>query len=118
MVEQLDLLGGALKLPNGTLSERPLTDRQQHALDYLTAAGHTGRTADEVGAELCARRGKHAAGDRCVWCAKAGNEVLRALRRHGKVKQLRNGTGCWVALELPEDAGDDRYPAFNQEIPF
>lgn len=100
MTEQLTINGGTvpLRAPGGP---KPLTARQQHALDVLTRAGHGGLTSDEVGAALCELRGKHPAGDRCVWCSSNGRGVLVALRKRKLVKQRRDGTGTWVALDLP-----------------
>ena len=91
-----------------------LTDRQQHALQLLQHAGRAGLTVDEVGAAWCERRGKHSADTRCTWCGQNGRDVLKALRRKGKVKQRRDGSGTWYALEgLVEPE-----PADRGEIPF
>lgn len=76
-----------------------LTERQQHALQLLQHAGRAGLTVDEVGAAWCAHRGKHSDDTRCAWCGQNGRDVLKALRRKGKVKQRRDGTGTWYALE-------------------
>jgi hypothetical protein len=73
-----------------------LTERQSFALDKLRAQLPDGLTADELGALLCERRGKHDAGIRCTWCASAGREVLSALRDRGLVRRRRGG--LWLSL--------------------
>ena len=80
-------------------AEKPLTERQEFALETLRNAGSAGLTADEVGAAWHHRQGKHDLEAICEWCGKTGNELLRALRKRKHVKQRRDGTGTWVALE-------------------
>jgi hypothetical protein len=94
--------------------DKPLTDRQQFVVELLQRAGREGLAADEVGANLCERKGKHPAGDRCEWCSKNGLQVLRSLRsRHGKVKSRRNGS--WYALDGVIEPDP---PGMTNEIPF
>lgn len=92
---------------------KPLTNRQQHALHQLQAAGHAGLTADQVGVEWHAAKGAHSADRRCDFCSSTGNELLRALRKRGLVKQRRDGSGTWVANGLPEQA-DSAYGEFPE----
>jgi hypothetical protein len=101
-----------------TLFEPPpatgtLTPRQKFVWDELLAhaAQGDGLTADEVGALLCERAGRHDSGSRCDWDAVNGRSVLRALRKKGLAKSKRS-VG-WVALgpqraERPAEA--DPFP--------
>jgi hypothetical protein len=66
-----------------------LTDRQQHALAVITAAGYAGVHTDELGAQVHAFSGRHAATSICQFCGQAGLEVGRALRAKGLVQQRR-----------------------------
>lgn len=103
-MSQLDLFSPPKPQP------KPLTDLQQEALDFVKTAGHEGVSADELGAEICARRSKHDAGSRCRWCASNGKDMLTTLRAKGHVKS-RRGAG-WYALELPPE------PTNDQDIPY
>lgn len=95
--------------------EKPLTERQQFVLELVQHAGSEGLAADEVGARLCARRGKHDVDDRCQWCPTSGREVLKALRRRGLVKSRRNGS--WYALEGQVEP-ELLPPGMTDEIPY
>jgi hypothetical protein len=87
-----------------------LTDRQAFVYGQLQA--HTvqgdGLTADEVGAELHARAGKHEAGVRCQWCHQEGVSVLKALRKKNLAKRRR--AGGWVALGAERAESDSPDP--------
>lgn len=78
-----------------------LTERQAFVLDELRKADD-GLDADEVGALLCERNGRHDRGTRCEWDSSNGQGVLKALRKKELVKRRRGGT--WVALS-PADGG-------------
>jgi hypothetical protein len=62
-----------------------LTDRQQRALDAITATGYDGLTSDELGQALH----QHVDDTLCEWCGSAGHEVGNALRAKELVKQRR-----------------------------
>lgn len=104
MTEQLQLIP----------KEEKLTDRQEYALKVLRSAGHEGLQATELGAELCARNGRHDAGDRCLDDRRNGLGVLRALRKKGHAKSRRNGT--WYATSGVEEP--DQPARYGEEIPF
>lgn len=97
-----------------------LTDRQQTALDAITAAGYDGLHTDEVGAHVHAWRGKHAADETCAWCPSVGSELGKRLRHLGLVQQRRrkapggDTVTVWtVAGKLPRPVERD-----NGFIPF
>lgn len=93
-----------------------LTDRQQHALDAITAAGADGIHSDELGALLCERNGKHSAGDRCQWCTKNGLGVLNRLRELGLVR-YRSKLKAWTATGTPDPPSEPR-PAKPGTVPY
>lgn len=62
-----------------------LTERQQRALDAITAAGWDGLSSDELGAHLH----QHPDGSICQWCPSTGNDVGKALRNKQLVRQRR-----------------------------
>jgi hypothetical protein len=64
-----------------------LTDRQQRALDAITAAGWDGLTSTELGAIM--HTDKHVPRNPCQFCGQAGAEVGRALRAKGLAQQRR-----------------------------
>jgi hypothetical protein len=68
-----------------------LTQRQQTALNTITAAGWDGVTTDELGAAVHAAQGKHAADELCAFCGSAGRELGTRLRALGYVQQRRRG---------------------------
>lgn len=78
-----------------------LTARQRHALD--TIARMQPVASDELGAELCAARGKHPADQRCQWDSKNGREVATALRRKGLVRFRRRSDGWTLTDYRPGD---------------
>lgn len=83
-----------------------LTDRQAFALAELERVPD-GLPADEVGARLHERRGKHDAGVRCEWCPTDGRAVLVELRHKGLV--VRRRSGLWQLLRRatgPADFGE------------
>lgn len=77
-----------------------VTVRQQFVLDALGALPNEGLRADEVGAMLCARRGRHSAGTRCEYDSSNGTGVLKALKKKGLVRRRRDGS--WLALASAE----------------
>lgn len=79
-----------------------LSDRQRFVFESLQAstAQGDGLTADEVGALLCERAGRHDSGERCDWDATNGRSVLKALRKKGLAKNSR--ARGWIALDVPE----------------
>lgn len=80
-----------------------LTDRQAFVLELLQRAGADGLLADEVGAALCERKGRHPAGRRCDFDKANGLGVLRALWTKGVARSRRDGT--WLAtVAAPGDA--------------
>lgn len=87
-----------------------LTDRQARALELLTAAGHDGLHADELGAIVHEEKGDkwaHSRDIRYVYCGSTGNELLNALRNKGlaKYRRAKNGIpGAWIAIKLAEGA--------------
>lgn len=87
---------------------RPLTDRQASALELLQRAGSDGLRADELGAALCERNGRHAAGDRCEYDKANGLGVLRALRTKGVARARRDRT--WRATASTSHAGPVELP--------
>jgi len=88
-------IDGSEKLLNG------LTPRQQHALDTIAAMQPV--ASDELGAELCARKGKHPPDQRCHWCSKNGREVGAALRRKGLVRFRKRSNGWTLVGYRPAD---------------
>lgn len=76
-----------------------LTARQQAAVDYLAA--HDGVPADEIGAALHERRGKHDAGDRCGFCATEGRSVLKSKAVRPLVTYRRHEGGRLYLLRDP-----------------
>lgn len=75
-----------------------LTERQRFVYDHLLA--HTvqgdGLSADEVGALLCERSGRHDAGTRCDFDGRNGRSVLKSLKAKGLARNKR--VGGWFAL--------------------
>lgn len=95
MSDQLSLTGD-----DRTLTDRGmLHERQQAGYDYVRA--HAPVTADEVGANQHARRGKHAADERCRYCAMEGKSILRSKALRPLVMRRKDGT--WVPRD-PKDA--------------
>lgn len=82
--------------PVPTADYSALTDRQRFVYDLLCAHPLDGLEADEVGAALCERAGRHDRGSRCDWDAVNGRSVLRALRKKGMAKKPR--AKGWVPL--------------------
>lgn len=97
MADQLDI-GGS----NHTLGAtgKPLTDKQQRGYDLVRETAG-GITADELGAQLHADRGKHHPDSRCQWCTEEGMGVLGSkavgplvIRRRGSGRfEPRDGSG-------------------------
>jgi hypothetical protein len=88
-----DLLGHVLVDPTVKL-----TVRQRYALEIIHDLQPV--TSDELGAHLCARRGKHAADTRCQYDTVNGREVARALRAKGLVRERRD-EGWYIAGSGP-----------------
>lgn len=86
---------------------KPLTDRQQRALDHITANQPV--PTDELGALLHT----HGLDSRCAWCRSTGTEVGKALSRRGLVRRTRPG---WVLKNYR--GGDQRRSSLQSDIPF
>lgn len=93
-----------------------LTDRQEFARAAIERLGPI--AADELGALLHERRGRHGAEERCRWCCQEGKTAGRELRAKGLVT-LRRGEG-WVLRGAQTAAGarDGAYDPATAEIPF
>lgn len=92
MTEQLGFLGAATISQSG----RPLTVKQGRVLDLVKYAPG-GLTAEQVGAQLHADRGRHSADRRCDWCSSEATGVLRSKGLRGLV--IRRRTGRWEARD-------------------
>jgi hypothetical protein len=77
-----------------------LTERQQHVLDRIAAAGEEGLHTEEVGAVLHARNGRHAADELCAYCARDGRSVAEELKKKGRVAMRARPTR-WVVAGTP-----------------
>lgn len=91
-----------------------LTDRQQFALQQLRGAGGEGLHADELGALLCERNGRHPAGTRCVYDGQNGNQILRALRAKGLAGYRRGRgqtPGAWISTTASVQVAKPEPPA-------
>lgn len=80
---------------------RPLTARQQFALDVLRRSPD-GLTSDELGARWHEERMRlgergHDRDVRCEFCAQTGNELGASLRSRGLVR--KRGNRYWQALD-------------------
>ena len=69
----------------------PLPRNQVAVMRLLLRNLPQGITAAEAGAAVHAVRGKHTADETCVFCAKDGAKVLRALARKGLATGRRDG---------------------------
>lgn len=78
---------------------RPLTDRQQWIFGLIVDVGAEGITADELGALMHARHGKHPAGERCQFCGSAGLQALR--ERAIAERVVKRGRTSWIAVGAP-----------------
>ena len=105
-------------------SPRPLTPRQQHAIDTIRAAGPAGLTSDELGAILHQYRrdnggSGHHQDDRCDYCVSEGRQVGDSLRWHGRV--YKRGNKAWTLVEHRNTKPErqvDGYDPRSAEIPF
>jgi hypothetical protein len=85
------------------LAPIPVTLTERQAFVFAELRKHEdGLAADEVGALLCERNGRHDAGTRCDWCSSNGTGVLKALRKKGGLVRRKRG-GLWLALERGEE---------------
>lgn len=93
------------------LEEKPLTDRQQLAFDYIRA--HDGLTADEVGAFLHAHKEKrpHGVDQRCDFCARDGRGVLTSKAVAPLVTYRRAPGGNLYVARDPKDRVREQEPA-------
>jgi hypothetical protein len=94
-----------------------LTDRQAFVLELVTQAGADGVHADEVGAALDARRGKHPRDVRCQWCGRNGQQMLESLKKKGLVRYRRGNRdrpGFW---QLPGAAEPRRSSVPYNDFP-
>lgn len=93
MTEQLSLTGGP---PVITAEDgQRLGPSQRDVLDELQAHGPL--SADEAGAIVHERRGKHTRDERCAYCTPDGLPVLESLAKH-RLAAFTRGVG-WVATE-------------------
>jgi len=79
-----------------------LKPRQQVVLDALRRAGTDGLEPSEAGAHLHALkegRWAHSAEERCVYCGRDGNAVLKRLRDLG-LARYRGRMRVWQAADL------------------
>jgi len=82
-------------------AEPKLTDRQRFAYESIQASD-TGLYADEVGAILHERQGRHHQDQRCEWCARTGLDVLRSKAVAPLV--IRRRSGLWQPRQRAEHA--------------
>jgi hypothetical protein len=92
---------------------RPLTGREQVVLGQLQHAGEDGITAIQAGAWVHMNQGRHGLERPCEYCAHAGNEILRALRKRGLARQ-RGPPRVWGGVGVPTPDP----PGMSQEIPY
>lgn len=98
MTEQLELVEKGPKL----------TERQQRALDLITAAGREGLNGEELGDQLQAHP---------LYRRKTGHEVGQALKRKGLVAERKGKR--YVAVNLPVSSQSPAgMLADDEEIPF
>lgn len=95
VAEQLTIGGSETAAP--TNGPRPLTARQQHALDTIRQAGPGGIDSTSLGQTIHAIRGSHNSDHECKWCHATGAELGRALRVR-KLAWKRNRTH-WTLVE-------------------
>lgn len=88
---------------------RPLTDRQERALELLREAGPAGRTGEELGTAF----GAHS-----MWAKKTGLELARALKKKGLVRQLRGGYYAAVDADPAKTEAPAGMLRDDEEIPF
>jgi hypothetical protein len=104
VTDQLDI-GGAGHTLGAT--GKPLTEKQQRGYD-LVRSTPGGITADELGAQFHADRGKHHPDSRCQWCVEEGMGVLDSkavgplvIRRRGSGRyEPRDGSGTAAVPEV------------------
>jgi hypothetical protein len=95
-----------------------LTERQQFALDAITAAGWDGLQTDELGAIL--HYPKHAIHETCEWCPSAGKQMGESLRQKQLVQQRRRQAPgrdfymVWVAAGVPAKRPVERDNGFPE----
>lgn len=109
---QPDLFGNEPRV-----NERGLTERQQAAYDLVTRGG---ATSDEVGANWHAIKSKHAADQRCRFCADEGASVLHSkalaplvIRKRGGIWQPRNPSDVVRAPSTGLIATSEQDPDLN-----
>lgn len=93
---------------------KPLTERQQFALDTITA--HQPIPSDELGAHWCQHNGRHTTATRCDWDGPTGRELGRALRKRGLAIERRSLGGWCLAGYRPVPAGTDSQNATGEGL--
>jgi hypothetical protein len=81
-----------------------LRERQQLVWDWIREVPG-GLTADEVGALLHSRKGKHGPDERCQWCTAEGRSALQTVA----LRQLlvrRRDSGRWEPREKADRTAD------------
>lgn len=126
MIEQPDITGQVHTIG---ATGKPLTEKQQRGYD-LVRATPGGITADELGAQLHADKGRHHPDARCKWCAEEGISVLDSKavgplvvkRRASGRYEPRDGSGMPAlsgpssqVSELPGDSFEDMFSARSRE---
>lgn len=111
MTEQLALTGSPVEI---LADGRTLTDRQKLVYDWVREV-QGGMTADEVGALLHHRKGKHGPDGRCQWCTAEGESALRT-QALASLLIRRRPSGKWE----PRNPADRARAESGQtgEIPF
>lgn len=111
------------QLPLLEVETRPprLTEQQALVLARLETAAAAGLHADEVGAiahSVMESRWRHGEGDRCLYCAQRGLQLLWALRAKGLVRS-RAKLKVWQAIDAPEPEVEMRgMLRDDEELPF
>jgi hypothetical protein len=80
-----------------------LTPRQALAFQLVKVAPN-GTTAEWLGAELHARKGKHPVAEPCQWCESEGLSVLRSKALRPLV--IRRRTGLWEPRDRADRTAD------------
>jgi hypothetical protein len=106
-----------------------LTERQRAVRDALQAAGQDGLDADQAGAiahTLKEGRWAHSKDERCQFCGKDGQAILRrlaelGLARYRRADRARNTHGTWLPTNeepQPDAAIPADGTALDGPVPF
>jgi hypothetical protein len=101
-----DLANQPTLFDTGPAETTALTDRLHVALAVLETAGADGMHADQLGNEIHARRGLHAADIHCPYCRNEGRQAARSLERHGFATFDRRNA-AWRPARPGDEAGYD-----------